>query len=98
MKSASVSELKKSLSSYLARVKSGEEVLITDRGTAIARIVPMERSGRRRIPPYLLELEKAGKLRIGSGRLPSGFWDWDRPADPQSKARRALELEREKGR
>ncbi len=98
MKTASVSELKKSLSRYLARVKTGDEVLITDRGIAIARIVPMERTGKRKIPPYLLELEKAGKLRIGSGKLPPGFWDWSRPVDPRAKARQALLQEREKGR
>lgn len=31
MKKASVSELKASLSEYLARVKKGEEVVVTDR-------------------------------------------------------------------
>jgi len=36
---AGIKDVKNNLSRYLARVKSGEEVLITDRGKPIARIV-----------------------------------------------------------
>ena len=35
-----VSELKAGLSAYLARVKRGEEIVVTERGEPIARIVP----------------------------------------------------------
>ncbi|MGB3683875.1 MAG: type II toxin-antitoxin system prevent-host-death family antitoxin, partial [Rubrobacteraceae bacterium] len=41
MKSAGVTDLKAWLSEYLARVKSGEEVLVTDRGRPVARLVPV---------------------------------------------------------
>jgi hypothetical protein len=54
--------------------------------------------GSRKIPPYLLEMEKAGKVRIGSGKLPSGFWDWKRPSDPRGAGRKGLLREREEGR
>lgn len=37
MQTADVSELKASTSEYLAKVKSGEEILITDRGMPIAK-------------------------------------------------------------
>ena len=40
MKKASVSQLKTSLSAYLLGVKNGEEVLVTERGRPIARLVP----------------------------------------------------------
>lgn len=41
MASASISETKAKLSALLDRVKSGEEITITDRGKPIARIVPV---------------------------------------------------------
>jgi prevent-host-death family protein len=36
-----VRELRNHLSRYLARVRSGDEVVVTDRGRAIARVVPI---------------------------------------------------------
>jgi len=42
MKSAKVSELKAKLSSYLAEVRSGGTVVVYDRTTPIARIVPFQ--------------------------------------------------------
>ena len=41
---ATISEVKNGLSAYLPRVRSGESVLILDRGTPIARIVPVGRA------------------------------------------------------
>jgi prevent-host-death family protein len=43
MKTAGVAELKAKLSEHLALVKGGEEILVTDRGEPIARIVPVAR-------------------------------------------------------
>jgi len=36
-----IRELRGRLSDYLARVREGEEVVVTDRGAAVARIVPV---------------------------------------------------------
>jgi len=36
-----IRELRGQLSDYLARVRAGDEVIVTDRGTAFARIVPI---------------------------------------------------------
>lgn len=44
---AGVRELRNHLSRYLERVKDGEEVVVTDRGRTVARILPM--SGERTI-------------------------------------------------
>jgi prevent-host-death family protein len=41
MKSARISELRDSLSEYLARVRKGETVIVYDRDTPIARIEPI---------------------------------------------------------
>ena len=38
-----VRELRNNLSRYLGRVRDGEEVVVTDRGRAIARVLPVER-------------------------------------------------------
>src|SRR5438477_312306 len=43
MRSATVSKLKATLSEHLARVKAGEEVVVTERGKPIAKIVPIGR-------------------------------------------------------
>ena len=42
MKSAKVSELKARLSAYLSAVRAGEEVVVFDRRTPIARVIPWE--------------------------------------------------------
>ena len=42
MKSAKVSELKAKLSSYLAEVRSGGTVIVYDRATPIAQLVPYQ--------------------------------------------------------
>jgi prevent-host-death family protein len=42
MKHAKVSELKAHLGSYLADVKRGETIVVSDRTTPIARLVPYE--------------------------------------------------------
>ena len=97
MKTAAVSELKALLSKYLSKVKAGEEVIVTDRGKAIAKIVPINR-GEMEIPPHLLTLERAGLARIGKSSLPPGFWNLPRPKDRKGAALKALLNEREEGR
>jgi prevent-host-death family protein len=46
MISAGVKDVKNNLSRLLARVKAGEEVLITERGKPVARIVKEERGDK----------------------------------------------------
>ena len=96
MKVAKVSELKASLSKYLARVKAGEEVVVTERGTPVAKLVP--------IPPAegdeeqrLERLEREGVLKRGTGKLPKDFWDRPRAKDPEGRALKALLEDRESG-
>ena len=45
MRTAGVAGLKAKLSKYLEAVKAGEEVIVTEHGKAIARVVPYTRSG-----------------------------------------------------
>jgi len=37
-----IRELRNHLSQYLDRVRSGEEIVVTDRGRAVARVVPTD--------------------------------------------------------
>ena len=97
MKTAAVSKLKSSLSEYLLKVKAGEEVIITDRGKPIAKIVPINRE-EIDIPPHLLTLEKAGLGRIGTGTLSPELWNIRKPKDKQGRALLNLLKEREESR
>lgn len=76
-----MTKLKASLSAYLRRVKAGEEVLVTERGRVIAKLSPAERPSR--IPAYLLEMERQGLVKLGTGKLPKNFWKLPRPKDPR---------------
>src|SRR3990170_7985197 len=73
---AQVSELKAGLSAYLARVKRGEEVLVTERGTPIARLVPIEqRQAASALEARVERLIREGRIvRHGTGRVSEEFW------------------------
>ena len=96
MKTAPVSELKARLSEYLNQVKAGMEVLITDRGKPVARLVPISRT--KNLKESLVSMEKQGLIKLGSGKLSKDFWRMDRPDDPQGLVLKALLEEREAGR
>ncbi len=97
MKTAAVTELKSLLSRYLSKVKAGEEVIITDRGKPVAKLIPISRTDME-IPAHLMALERAGLARIGKTSLPKGFWSMPRPRDKQGRALQNLLQEREVGR
>jgi prevent-host-death family protein len=48
-KSVGVHEAKTNLSKLLERVSAGEEITITRRGEEVARLVPVRRTGERRL-------------------------------------------------
>jgi prevent-host-death family protein len=95
MKTTTVSKLKASLSEYLRSVKAGEEILITERGRPIAKLTPAESSTL--LPDHLVAMEKQGLIKLGSGKLPKGFWDLPRPKDPKGLVLKAVLREREEG-
>jgi prevent-host-death family protein len=95
MRVAAVSELKARLSEYLNHVKTGEEVVITDRGKPVARLIAAQQARPER--KMFSRMEKQGLIRIGSGKLPAGFWKLSRPEDPQSQVLKALLEERREG-
>lgn len=95
MRTITVSQLKMSLSACLRQVKAGEELVITERGRPIARLLPLNSAS---LPGHLRDLEEKGFLKRGEKPLPVDFWHLPRPADPQAAVRSALLREREEGR
>jgi len=90
---AGVAQLKARLSEYLARVRAGGDVLVTEHGRPVARIVPVS-SDREE----LVELEREGLLRAGKMSLPKGFLDAPRPQLAGASVTEALLEERRQGR
>lgn len=94
MRMTGVTELKASLSEMLARVKSGEEILVTEHGRPIARIVPLAPSAPEAAAD---ELVRAGVLRPPERGLDEDFWRLLRPIDPDGALLQALLEERRTG-
>src|SRR5207253_6507555 len=67
VKSVGLRELKNRLSEYVREVRSGEGVLVTDRGEVVAALVPpgsgTTESGA---PSGLVALAKSGRLTLGA--------------------------------
>jgi antitoxin (DNA-binding transcriptional repressor) of toxin-antitoxin stability system len=67
MKTVGVRELKDRLSEYLRRVRSGESLLVTDRGEVVAEFSPPGRAqADPSIPAGLLVLARRGLVTLGS--------------------------------
>lgn len=67
MKTVGIRELKNKLSDYVRQARSGDTILITDRGEVVAEINP---PGQARadgeVPHGLLELARKGLLTLGT--------------------------------
>lgn len=74
MKSVGLRELKNRLAEYVRDVRAGEGVLVTDRGTVVAELVPPgEVVGDRGVPAALVALAKAGHATLGTGNDPAVY-------------------------
>lgn len=93
MKVIGVAELKSRLSEYLAQVKAGEEILITDRGAPVAKLVQAGEMDRR-----MEELAREGIVKPGTGNLPAWIFEESPPEDPGGSALEDLLEERRTGR
>lgn len=96
MRSAGVAELKAHLSRYLASVKEGEEVTVTERGRPIARLVPLGAEAGQEA--RLQRLARAGLVKLPTKKLSAeGFLSRPRVRDPEGLTLKALLEEREEG-
>jgi prevent-host-death family protein len=95
MRTTGVTELKASLSEMLARVKSGEEILITEHGRPIARLMPL--------PSWDMDAATEELVRRGLAKPPERpmdveeFFKLPRPEDPEGLLLQALLEERRSG-
>jgi prevent-host-death family protein len=97
MRTATITEAKNRLSALIDQVRSGETILILDRGLPVARLEPVtahpDASGR------LLRLERAGIVRVGSASPPLDLLRKPAPALAHgTSAVQALLQERRSGR
>jgi prevent-host-death family protein len=96
MRTTGVTELRSSLSEALARVKAGEEVLVTEHGRPIARIVPLSAAAPEATTG---ELVRSGLLRAPKKlTFDDEFWSLPRAEDPEGAVLRTLLEERRNGR
>jgi prevent-host-death family protein len=70
-RTASVVELKARLSEHLRLVKAGHEVVVTERGIPVARLLPLDDGERR--STRRLRLTRTGALKPGRGKLPAAL-------------------------
>lgn len=96
MKRASIATLKARLSEYLDAVKSGEEVIVTERGKPVARLMPVGAADQ--TEARMVHLVRAGLARPPGEPLGKDFWKLPRPKDPEGKALAALLDERAESR
>ena len=93
---ASISILKARLSQYLAAVKAGEEVIVTERGRPVARITAVDAD---RVPQgRLAMLVREGRVRPPTAMDATAGSGHEPPADPEGRSLRALLEERAEGR
>jgi len=97
VKTATITEAKNGLSALIDRVRSGESILILDRGVPVARLEPVaafpDPTGR------LRRLERAGLIRVGAAQVPLDLLRTPAPAPaPGASAVQALLEERRAGR
>lgn len=91
MKRVKIADLKNNLSRYLSHVRGGGDLIVLDRETPVARIVPFDRqasgevAGRDKTDPYWTEerlaaMERRGTIARGDTRALAAWVKELRPA------------------
>jgi len=93
MKQAAVSQLKARLSEHLDMVKRGEEVLVTERGKPVARIVPVARESLK--DDWVRALVSRGAVRPGQARVRPLLSRLPVCTAPEGTVLRAVDAERQ---
>ncbi|MFN2501669.1 MAG: type II toxin-antitoxin system Phd/YefM family antitoxin [Pyrinomonadaceae bacterium] len=77
MKTANIAQLKNGLSAYLAEVKRGGQILVSDRNVPFAKIVPLDHTDDYNGEES--ELIAQGLMIPAKEKLPDSFWDEELP-------------------
>jgi prevent-host-death family protein len=96
MRTTSIEELKKRLRAYLDGVRSGEEIIVTDRGHPVAKVVPLKAAAG--MDDRTAHLVRMGHAVPPSRELPEDFWERPRPSDQSGRSLEILLEERAEGR
>ena len=88
MKSVGLRELKNRLSEFVREVRSGESVLVTDRGEVVAELVPPGPGNKREAPSGLVVLARKGEVTLGGANSGALYPE----VAPLLKRHRATEL------
>jgi antitoxin (DNA-binding transcriptional repressor) of toxin-antitoxin stability system len=92
-----VRELKNRLSEYIRLVRSGEGLLVTDRGQVVAELAPPgQASADATVPPGLAALARRGLVTLGVHDDDTGYPPLPRTGRPKRTAAQLLEEERGK--
>jgi prevent-host-death family protein len=95
MKTVGVRELKNRLSEYIRQVRSGESVLVTDRGEVVAELTPPAHgSTDASVPPGLVALAKRGLVMLGARGHPGLYPELLRTRKGKHTAAQLLDEER----
>lgn len=97
MKAVGIRELKNRLSQYVAEVRRGEVVLVTDRGTVVAELRPPGAAAAAQddVPAGLRRLVERGLVRPARGGHDPGLYQRTfEPIGPPGLGRRLLDEER----
>lgn len=96
MKTANIGELKNNLSKYLAEVKRGGQVLVSDRNVPFAKIVSLDENDVHESEEELLIAEGILSRPKSSKPLDDSFWDdRDLPSVPMDVILRVIREERD---
>ena len=92
----SIGRLKARLSEYLRRVTAGREVVVTDRGRPVARLIGL--GGQLGLEGRMLALVESGKAQRPREKLDLDSLKRLRPSDPDGRSLEAVLEERAEAR
>ncbi|MCI0488405.1 MAG: type II toxin-antitoxin system prevent-host-death family antitoxin [Blastocatellia bacterium] len=96
MRSVNISDLKNNLSRYLSEVREGKELVIRDRNTPIAKLVPISPAeDADDEEKELEELAADGVIRLAQQELPDSFFSMPGPDIPIERAVAAVVADRD---
>ena len=97
MKAVGIRELKNRLSQYVRDVRSGETILVTDRGEVVAELRPPEGPRERTdLPAALVQKAREGHVELARRRGPRAYARLPRIA-PDGTAQALIDAERSDG-
>ena len=96
MKTANIAELKNGLSAYLAEVKRGGQVIVSERNVPFAKIVPLGLNDGYDAEEVELVAKGLMSLPEDDSPLPDSFWDDDDlPSIPLEKILEVIREDRD---